>query len=294
MKRATSQLEAIEVMEATMTVIAMTREMGTLGKDVAQGIADSLGLRIVHSALIEHDLAAKMGVQESAVHRYLEGSPSLLERWKIDKNKLSECTAEEMLKIARDGNVIIRGWGAVSVLRHIPHVLRIRVCAPLPFRERVMMERLGHNEPSVVHREIEASDAAHARLMRGFFKINFEDPRLYHVVLNTGCVPVETCVRTVRLLADDPAFQETKATSALLNDKLVEHRVRSVLGGMIDGVGTNVSSIDIGVKDGSVILTGALLHNLRWNDAEKALRAIPGVTHVENRVQVVNMVSSGI
>src|SRR5438270_278510 len=42
-----------------MVAIAMTREMGTLGKDVAQGIADSLGLKIIHSELIEHDLATR-------------------------------------------------------------------------------------------------------------------------------------------------------------------------------------------------------------------------------------------
>ena len=40
-----------------MVAIAMTREMGTLGKDVAQGIADSLDLNVVHSELVEHDLA---------------------------------------------------------------------------------------------------------------------------------------------------------------------------------------------------------------------------------------------
>jgi hypothetical protein len=65
-----------------MVAIAMTREMGTLGKDVAQGIADSLGLKIIHSELVEHDLATRLGVQDSAVHRYLEGSASVLERWK--------------------------------------------------------------------------------------------------------------------------------------------------------------------------------------------------------------------
>jgi len=102
-----------------MVVIAMTREMGTLGKDVAQGTAEALGLRIIHSELVEHDLATRLGIQESAVHHYLEGSPSLLERWKIDKDKLSRYTAEEILEIAQQGNVIIRGWDAVACARRL-------------------------------------------------------------------------------------------------------------------------------------------------------------------------------
>ena len=44
-----------------MVAIAMTREMGTLGKDVAQGIADLLGLKVIHSELVEHDLARRLG-----------------------------------------------------------------------------------------------------------------------------------------------------------------------------------------------------------------------------------------
>ena len=123
-----------------MAVIAMTREMGSLGKDVAAGLAEQMGLTVVHHELVEHHLAEKLGVQESTVHRYLEGEASLLERWKIDKQKLSRFTAEEILELAQKGNVIIRGWGATGVLRHIPHVLRVRVCADMGFRERVMTQ----------------------------------------------------------------------------------------------------------------------------------------------------------
>lgn len=62
-----------------MVAIAMTREMGTLGKDVAQGIADQLDLKVIHHEVVEHDLAERLGMQESAVHRYLEGEASILE-----------------------------------------------------------------------------------------------------------------------------------------------------------------------------------------------------------------------
>jgi hypothetical protein len=51
-----------ELMEASMTVIAMTREMGSLGKDVAAGLADQMGLTVVHHELVEHNLAERLGV----------------------------------------------------------------------------------------------------------------------------------------------------------------------------------------------------------------------------------------
>jgi cytidylate kinase len=262
-----------------MAVIAMTREMGSLGKDVAAGLADQLGLMVIHHELVEQHLAQRLGVKESTVHRYLEGEASLLERWKIDKEKLSRYTAEEILELATKGNVLIRGWGAVAVLRAVPHVLRVRVCAPMPSRERVMAERLGLKSPSEATSEILQNDAAHARIMRGSFGVNWEDPQLYHVVLNTGSVPVDVCVSIVRLLAERPEFQETEETRSVLTDKLVESRIRAALG---DAFAT---PIDIRIEKGKVTLTGTTLGPI--SNVEEVVRGIPGVTEVENRIVVV-------
>ena len=261
-----------------MAVIAMTREMGSLGKDVAAGLADQMGLTVVHHELVEHHLAEKLGVQESTVHRYLEGEASLLERWKIDKQKLSRFTAEEILELAQKGKVIIRGWGATGVLRHIPHVLRVRVCADMGFRERVMTKRLGL-DAAAARREIDRSDAAHAAIVRSFFGVDWQNPLIYHLVLNTGSVPIETCVTIVRLLAERPEFQETEETRSVLADKLVESRVRAALG---DAFATPV---DIRVEKGKVTLTGTTMGPI--GNVEEVVRSVPGVTDVENRVVVV-------
>jgi cytidylate kinase len=262
-----------------MAVIAMTREMGSLGKDVAAGLADQMGLTVVHHELVEHHLAERLGVKESTVHRYLEGEASLLERWKIDKQELSRYTAEEILELAGKGNVVIRGWGATGVLRHIPHVLRVRVCADMGSRERVITERLGLTDATVARREIERSDAAHTSTMRSFFGVDWQNPLLYHLVLNTASVPIETCVKIVRLLAERPEFQETEETRSVLADKLVESRVRAALG---DAFSTPIT---IGVAKGKVTLTGTTMGPIA--NVEELVRGIPGVTEVENRIVIV-------
>jgi cytidylate kinase len=258
-----------------MAVIAMTREMGSLGKDVAADLADQMGLTVVHHELVEHHIAERLGIKKSAVHRFLEGEASLLERWKIDKEKLSRFTAEEILELAQKGNVVIRGWGAVAVLRGVPHVLRVRVCAPMPSRERVMMERLGLKNPGEATSEILQNDAAHARIMRSFFGVNWEDPQLYHVVLNTGSVPIDACVSVVRLLAERPEFQETEETRSGLADKLLESRVRAALGDASD------RPVTIKAVKGKITLTGTTMRPI--GNVEELVRSVPGVAEVENR-----------
>ena len=269
-----------------MTVIAMTREMGTLGKDVALGLAETLDYRIVHHELVEHDLAQRLGVQESAVHHYLEGSATLLERWKIDKKKLSRLTAVEILELAQDGNVIIRGWGATALLKDVPNVLRVRVCAPMAFRENVMKERLRTNDQLVVRREIKRNDAAHARTVETFFGIDWQDPIHYNVVINSEKLPTQASVRMLRLLTDDAAFQETAATRSALADKLIEWRVRSALTDRESGALS--SGIDVGVKDGQVMLTGTGQFDGTAKLAEQIVRDIPGVRGIETRIVILH------
>ena len=270
-----------------MAVIAMTREMGTLGKDVAQGLADQMGLKVVHHELVEHGVAERLGMAESAVHRYLEGNASLLERWKIDSNRLSLYTAEEILHLAREGSVVIRGWGATGLLREVPHVLRVRVCAPMAFRERVMMERLGIKEVGVVRREIERNDAAHARATQGRFGVDWQDPLLHHMVLNTGSVPIETCVELVRLLAESPAFQETEDSRSVIADKLLETRIRAVLADPSRS-GSDTLDIEPNVRKGTVTLTGMVLQPRLRPEAERLVRGVTGVAEVENRIVVLH------
>ena len=105
-----------------MTVIAMTREIGSFGLDVAAGLAARLGLEIIQSDIVANNLAKRLGVDESAVLRYVNGSASLLERWQIDRRRLFHYAAEEILRLAQQGNVLIKGWGVATLLRDLPGV----------------------------------------------------------------------------------------------------------------------------------------------------------------------------
>src|SRR5437870_2236445 len=79
----------------TMTVIAMTREIGSNGSEVAAGVAAALGLEIINSEIVVPHVAGSLGVEQSAVQRYLDGKASLFDRWQIDTRKLSQYTLDQ-------------------------------------------------------------------------------------------------------------------------------------------------------------------------------------------------------
>ena len=261
-----------------MAVIAMTREMATLGKDVAAGLAERLGLTIVHHELVKQGIAERAGMRESDVHRFLEGEVSLLRRWKIDRKRLSRYTAQEILELAVKGNVLIRGWGATYLLRSVPHVICVRICAPMPFREQVLMKRLGIRDHLVARHEIEGNDVAHNGTMQKMFGIDWTDPSLYTIVLNTARVPIEDCVEHIVRLAESSALQETAGSRAQLIDDLILSRVRAAIDRRFAG-------IEAQVRLGKVILTGGSSDERMIVEVVRLVHTVEGVTGVESQIR---------
>jgi cytidylate kinase len=266
-----------------MTVVAMTREVGSLGTEVAAGVGKRLGLEIVRSEVAANNVARRLGVAEGAVLRYLEGSASLLERWQIDRRKLFHFAAEEILGLAQQGNVLIKGWGAATLLRDVPHVISVRVCAPMDFRVRVVMERHGRKDAGTVRDEIERFDAARAHTLRAYFNVEQEDARLYHIVLNTERLSVDACVNAICKLAEGLRFRDTFKSRSALANKLLEAKISSALVEHIS-VAMAPLGLSVSVADGKVTLAGTTCSGSLRARAEKIAHASAGMMQIDNRI----------
>jgi cytidylate kinase len=266
-----------------MTVVAMTREVGSLGTEVANGVARRLGLEIIRSEVAANNVARRLGVGEDAVLRYLDGSASLFERWQIDRRKLFHYAAEEILSLAQRGNVLIKGWGAATMLCEVPHVISARVCAPIEFRVRIVMERLGRKDKGGVRDEIERFDAARARTLRAYFEVDQEDARLYHIVLNTERLSVEACVNAVCQLAQGPRFEDTSTSRSELANKVLEAKISSALVEHIS-VAAAPLGVAVSVANDRVTLAGMTCSGSMRARAEKVAQAAAGVLQIDNRI----------
>jgi cytidylate kinase len=266
-----------------MTVIAMTREIGSHGLDVAAGLAAVLGLEVIQSDSVANRIAGRLGVDERAVLRYVNGSASLLQRWQIDRRRLFHYAAEEILRLAQQGNVLIKGWGVATLLRDLPGVISVRVCAPLDFRVRVLMDRLGTKDAKAVRQQIERYDAARIRTMRAYFNVEEEDPRLYHIVLNTERLSIEACVGTVCKLAESARAQDNPEIQSILADKLVEAEINSALAEHI-GYSAAPLGVSVSVAHGTVTLAGMTSSGGVRMSAERIVHDIAGMCRVDNRI----------
>jgi cytidylate kinase len=268
--------------EAVMPLIAMTREMGSLGKDVAARLSERLGKRVVHHEIIDQ-LASKMRLRKSHVIRFLEGKAGIWERLTTDQTSLSIYTADETFQLAESGQVaVIRGWGAAHLLRPIPHVVCIRVCAPLELRTRRMMERLKTDDRALVESEIRLNEEAHGAITRRHFSVNWQDAENYDLVLNTERLAIDECVEQVMNLLDDRTFQETPASIQMFSNLALRTHVRAALR---QDPRTAKMVIAIEADEGRITLSGMLETGLEAKDAVEVAATVPGVKDVVNRLR---------
>ncbi|HET7668946.1 MAG TPA: cytidylate kinase-like family protein [Burkholderiales bacterium] len=261
-----------------MPIIAITREMGSLGKDVATGLGEALGLPVIYHEVIDQ-LADRMRVRKSHVIRLLDGSAGLLERLTADETSLSIFTADEIYAMCLKGGAVIRGWGATHLLREVPHALSVRVCAPFEVRKRRMMERLNSDDGERVAEEILVNDEAHTAIMRRHFDLQWTDPEHYDIVLNTKRVSVDECVAEVLALSRSPQFAETDGSLQRLADLALAARVRAALRRAPE---TREAQVQVASNVGRITLSGASSTDEMLAFVEVA-SAVPGVRDVAYR-----------
>jgi len=262
-----------------MPIITITREMGSLGKDVARELGAELKVPVVYHEVIDH-LADRMRVRRSHVIRLLDGSAGLIERLTADKTSLSLFTADEIMGIAaRGAGAVIRGWGATHLLRDVPHAVCVRVCAPFETRKRRMMERLGSDDEAQVAAEIRANDEAHTAIMRRHFDLQWTEPEHYDLVVNTQRISVEECVGEVLALVRSPRFVETERAREKLQDLALAASVRAALRRAPE---TREAQVNVVSESGKVILSGAGSTDQMLAFVEVA-SAVPGVRDVAYR-----------
>ncbi len=266
-----------------MPLIAMNREMGSLGNDVALGLEQALGMKIRYHEIIDH-LANRTRLRKSHVISFLEGKQGLLERLTTDQVSLSILTADVILTMASSGEaVILRGWGATSLLKDVPHAVRVCVSASRRTRVRRMMERLDTADTSQVERIVGQNDEAAHAVMRRHFHIDTRDINEYDMGFNTDRVAVEQCVEGIVNLVKSKEFAETDESHRRLRDVATAHHVRAAI--RTHGT-TWHCKVRVTANDGHVRLEGVVDRIEQSEACSDIASRLKGVRLLENHLHV--------
>ena len=110
--------------------------------------------------------------------------------------EIIEQTAETILRLARLGNVILVGRGATMITARLPHVLHVRLVAPL--EKRVEHAHQFYNlTVNEAYKFCLNQDRARERYLKRYFSANINDPVLYHLVINTHLVGYDAAAKLI-------------------------------------------------------------------------------------------------
>jgi cytidylate kinase len=98
--------------------------------------------------------------------------------------------------VGNHGDVLIVGRGSQVILKDLPNTLHALIIAPLEQRLEDTMRREGLTREAADKR-LHDVDKGRATFHRKFFKVEADDPALYHLTLNTGRMSTEQAAQTI-------------------------------------------------------------------------------------------------
>ncbi|MDJ0781075.1 MAG: cytidylate kinase-like family protein [Desulfosarcinaceae bacterium] len=180
-------------------VITLSREPGSGGRLVAQGIAERLGLDLFHQEVL-HAMASSAKVGTQVLATLDERGLNMLEDWMAalvnERHLWPDEYARHLIKvvgaISRHGKAVLVGRGANFILP-ADRRFRIRVVAPLDFR----VQSVAHTHDLKIEearRRVTRTDADRKAFVRKYFNANIADPMNYDMVLNTSVLSIDSAV----------------------------------------------------------------------------------------------------
>ena len=118
-----------------------------------------------------------------------------IEQLDVEERRLRGCIEEFLAESAVSGGVTI-GRGGMVVLRSVAWALHVHLGGPAEARLRVRMELDGIDREAAKRRQ-KAEDGDRMGYVRRVYGVDGGDPALYHLMLDTTAIDVDTCVELI-------------------------------------------------------------------------------------------------
>jgi CMP/dCMP kinase len=167
-----------------MATITISRQLGSLGRQVAREVAERLGYRLVWRDVI-NEAARRAGAPEVALATIDELGLLGLRPSPAARQAYHRAVRQVMEELAGLGGVVIVGRAGQVILRGRPDVLHVKIIAPVAVR----VDRLAASQRiplAAARAQVESSDRRRRDYVRRYYQARSDDPELYDLIINTA------------------------------------------------------------------------------------------------------------
>ena len=166
-----------------MTAITISRQLGSLGDEVGQAVAGRLNFGLVSREVI-NQAASRAHAPEVALATIDDLGLLDIRPSQKDRRAYQQAVKKVMQELAEAGKIVIIGRAGQVILKDHPNVLHVKVIAPAELRaERLALQQEISIESA--RAQIEASDNARRNYLRRYYRVRWDDPDLYDLIVNT-------------------------------------------------------------------------------------------------------------
>ena len=204
-------------------VVTLSASYGARGDKVGRAVAERLQLPFVDRAIPNTAAARQLGLPEDEAESLDQPAPSRWERvamrfagvatpagpdvlaadvpLTLSPEGFRAAAERELRAVADTTGAVVLGRAGMVVLGGRPDVLCVRLDGPVEARIAQVVA-LGVDEQSARHGQRDV-DRARETYAQAFFNARQDDPRLYHVILDSTVLSVAACVDIIVRAARD-------------------------------------------------------------------------------------------
>lgn len=114
----------------------------------------------------------------------------------VEEQRFKEHNEQVLWQMARSTGGVILGHAGAVVLRTLPGALHARLDGPSEARVRRIMDLEDLDEQTAA-RQLRENDRARVAYVRHFYRVSPEDPKLYHLVIDSTALPLAACAEII-------------------------------------------------------------------------------------------------
>jgi cytidylate kinase len=265
-----------------MSTITISRQVGSLGTEIARGLAEKLNYEYVDKEKIGKMLA-DFGLGVLEVEKFDEKKPPFWDSFSIQRTKFLHSIQAAIYDFARKGRAVIVGRGGQVLLHNLPGILHVRIFSPFDLRVKRLVESERVDEKHAV-RMLRQSDHDSAGYIHSFFYADWNDANLYDLLINTEKLSPATAVQ---MIIDSVHSREIQEEVEKGKDELEELAlVQKAEAKLAVLLGSDFHHLEIWAEKGVVFLRGSVTSPVLKEECERTVAALEGVEHVENQLSV--------
>jgi hypothetical protein len=181
-----------------------------------------------------------------------------------------------MCEVAQGGDLVYHGRAGQALFPGIPGVLKVLTIADDETRaERARAQRGGDKESA--SRYLKELDRVRSRRLRSLFNIDWHDPLLYDLVINTTRLDTNTAALLVAEAARRIDVQSTPESAKAFADLTTTARVQAAL---ITSPRTRNVILNVQSDGGRLKISGILADSELEKEIIAIAKRVPGVTEV--------------